>query len=152
MGTRFPFPGAKARPWRDADHSPHLAPRSRMSRSYTSLPSSAFLACSGTALAVVNTLIVVAFTVIAAILTWWCCVNSTRCEYTNIRFGELLNISQQVPRLYLKSNEVLTASGKFFSVTILSWRLHLGCYINNHRREVLICVYIQNITPNYKHS
>jgi hypothetical protein len=31
--TRRPFPGAKALPGRDADHSPHLVPRSRMSRS-----------------------------------------------------------------------------------------------------------------------
>jgi hypothetical protein len=30
---------------------PHLVPRSRMSRSYTSSPLSAFMACSGTALA-----------------------------------------------------------------------------------------------------
>jgi hypothetical protein len=33
-----PCPGAKARPGRDADHSPHLVPRSWMSRSYTSSP------------------------------------------------------------------------------------------------------------------
>jgi hypothetical protein len=33
-----PSPGVKARPGRDADHSPHLVPRSRMSRSYTSSP------------------------------------------------------------------------------------------------------------------
>jgi len=38
MGTGGPFPGGKARPGRDADHSPHLVPRSRMSRSYTSFP------------------------------------------------------------------------------------------------------------------
>jgi hypothetical protein len=39
MGTGGgPFPGAKARPRRDANHSPHLVPRSRMSRSYTSSP------------------------------------------------------------------------------------------------------------------
>jgi hypothetical protein len=31
-------PGVKARPGRDADHSPHLVPRSWMSRSYTSSP------------------------------------------------------------------------------------------------------------------
>jgi hypothetical protein len=37
-GTGSPFPGAKARPEREADHSPHLVPRSRMSRSYTSSP------------------------------------------------------------------------------------------------------------------
>jgi hypothetical protein len=45
----------KARPGRDADHSPHLVPRSRMSRSYrpTSSPPSAFRACSGTALPLV---------------------------------------------------------------------------------------------------
>jgi hypothetical protein len=49
-GTGGPFPGAQARPGRDADHSPHLVPRSTMSRSYTS-PHSAFVACSGTALA-----------------------------------------------------------------------------------------------------
>jgi hypothetical protein len=30
--------GGKARPRRDAGHSPHLVPRSRMSRSYTSSP------------------------------------------------------------------------------------------------------------------
>jgi hypothetical protein len=28
MGTGGPFPEGKARPWRDADHSPHLVPRS----------------------------------------------------------------------------------------------------------------------------
>jgi hypothetical protein len=33
LGTRGPFPGDKARPERAADHSPHLVPRSRMSRS-----------------------------------------------------------------------------------------------------------------------
>jgi hypothetical protein len=36
---------------RDADHLPHLVPRSRMSRSYTfSLPPNTSMACSGTAL------------------------------------------------------------------------------------------------------
>jgi hypothetical protein len=35
MGT---FPGDKALQWLDADHSPHLVPRSRMSGSYTSSP------------------------------------------------------------------------------------------------------------------
>jgi hypothetical protein len=50
MGTGGPFPGGKARPGRDADHSPHLVPRSRMSRSYNSSPPSASVACSGTAL------------------------------------------------------------------------------------------------------
>jgi hypothetical protein len=33
------FPRAKARPGRDADHSPYVVPRSRMSRSYASSPS-----------------------------------------------------------------------------------------------------------------
>jgi hypothetical protein len=50
MGTGGPFPGVKARPGRDADHSLHLVPRSGMSRSYTSFPPSASMACSGTAL------------------------------------------------------------------------------------------------------
>jgi hypothetical protein len=49
MGTGGPFPGGKARPGRDADHSPHLVLRSRMSRSYTSSPPKASMACSGTA-------------------------------------------------------------------------------------------------------
>jgi hypothetical protein len=35
-GYRGSFPGGKARPGRDVEHSPHLIPRSRMSRSYTS--------------------------------------------------------------------------------------------------------------------
>jgi hypothetical protein len=38
MGTGGPLPGAKARPRHNADQSPHLVPRSRMSRSYTSSP------------------------------------------------------------------------------------------------------------------
>jgi hypothetical protein len=51
MGTGGPLPGAKARPERDAVYHPHLVPRSRMSRSYTSSPPSASVACSGTDLA-----------------------------------------------------------------------------------------------------
>jgi hypothetical protein len=47
MGTGGPFPGVKARPGSDADHSPHLSSRSWMSRSYTSSPSNAFVACGG---------------------------------------------------------------------------------------------------------
>jgi hypothetical protein len=50
VGTGVPFPGAKARPGRDADHLPHLVPRLIMSRSYTPLPPNAFLACSETTL------------------------------------------------------------------------------------------------------
>jgi len=38
MGTGGPIPGGKARPGRDADHSPHLVARSRLSRSYSSSP------------------------------------------------------------------------------------------------------------------
>jgi hypothetical protein len=38
MCTGGPFPGAKARLGLDTDHSPHLVPRSWMSRSYTSSP------------------------------------------------------------------------------------------------------------------
>jgi hypothetical protein len=38
IGIRGSFPGGKARSGRDADHSAHLVPRSRMSRSYTSSP------------------------------------------------------------------------------------------------------------------
>jgi hypothetical protein len=38
MSTGGTIPGGKARPGRDADHSPHLVPRSGMSRSYTSSP------------------------------------------------------------------------------------------------------------------
>jgi hypothetical protein len=50
MGTGVPFPGGKARPGRDVDRSHHLVPRSWMSRSYTSSPPSASMACSGTSL------------------------------------------------------------------------------------------------------
>jgi hypothetical protein len=38
MRTGGPFPGGKAQPGRDADHSPHLVPTLRMSRSKTSSP------------------------------------------------------------------------------------------------------------------
>jgi hypothetical protein len=38
MGNMGPFLGAKAQPGSDTDHSPHLVPRSRMSRSYFSSP------------------------------------------------------------------------------------------------------------------
>jgi hypothetical protein len=41
MGTRGPFPRGKARPGRDADHSPPLVPSLRKRRSYTSSPPSA---------------------------------------------------------------------------------------------------------------
>jgi hypothetical protein len=44
LGTGGPFAGGKVRPGRDADHSPHLMPGSRRSRSTS-------VACSGTALA-----------------------------------------------------------------------------------------------------
>jgi hypothetical protein len=42
--------GGKARPGRDANHSPHLVPRSWMSRSYTSSPQNASIVCCGAAL------------------------------------------------------------------------------------------------------
>jgi hypothetical protein len=49
-GTGGPFPGSKVRLGRDADRSPDLVQRSRMSRSYSFSPPSATMACSGTAL------------------------------------------------------------------------------------------------------
>jgi hypothetical protein len=51
MGTGGPFPGSKsaAGAWR-WPLNPHLVPRSRMSRSYTSSPPNASMACRGTAL------------------------------------------------------------------------------------------------------
>jgi hypothetical protein len=48
MSTGGPFPRGKARPGRDADHSPHLVPTSRMSRRYISSPSSVSMACGTT--------------------------------------------------------------------------------------------------------
>jgi hypothetical protein len=45
-----PFPGGKARPERDAVHSPHLVSRSRMSRSYISSPPAPPYVCCGTSL------------------------------------------------------------------------------------------------------
>jgi hypothetical protein len=50
MGTGGPFSGDEPRPGRDADHSPHLVPKSITIRNYTSSPTSASMACSGTAL------------------------------------------------------------------------------------------------------
>jgi hypothetical protein len=49
MGTGDPFPGSKAWPGSYADYSPHLVPRSIMSRSYA-IPPCRLHGCSGTAL------------------------------------------------------------------------------------------------------
>jgi hypothetical protein len=51
MGTGGPLLGAKARPRRDADQSPHLMLRSRMSTGYASSSLKRLVGCSGTALA-----------------------------------------------------------------------------------------------------
>jgi hypothetical protein len=51
MGTEGPFPGAKR--GRGVTLTTHLVPRSRMSRSYTSSPPSATMACSGSVLLLV---------------------------------------------------------------------------------------------------
>jgi hypothetical protein len=51
MGTVGPLRGAKRGRGVTLTTHPHLMPRSRMSRSYISSPPSAFMACSGTALA-----------------------------------------------------------------------------------------------------
>jgi hypothetical protein len=48
VGTGDPFPGVQS--GRDADHSPHLVLRSRMSTAYVFSPLSAWMACSRTAL------------------------------------------------------------------------------------------------------
>jgi hypothetical protein len=50
LGTGGPFPGGKARPGRDADHSPDLVERSRTSGRKSALPPRAALACSEMAL------------------------------------------------------------------------------------------------------
>jgi hypothetical protein len=50
MGTWGPFLGAKARPGRDADHSPlFIAEVKNDLRAISSLPKRVFVACSGTA-------------------------------------------------------------------------------------------------------
>jgi hypothetical protein len=55
VGTEGHFPGAKARPRRDADHSLPSIAEVEMSRSYTSSPPKRLRACSGTALALLLT-------------------------------------------------------------------------------------------------
>jgi hypothetical protein len=51
MGTGSPFQGLKRGRGLPLTTHPHLVSRSRMSRSYTSSPPSAFVVCCGTALA-----------------------------------------------------------------------------------------------------
>jgi hypothetical protein len=63
MGTGGPFPGGKARPGRDADHSPPSSAEVENDRSYTSSPPSAFTASSGTALALHKSVVIVNLTV-----------------------------------------------------------------------------------------
>jgi hypothetical protein len=50
MGTAGPFPGAKARPRRDADHSPLSSAEVVNEEPYLLSPPSASMACRGTAL------------------------------------------------------------------------------------------------------
>jgi hypothetical protein len=57
MGTGGPFPGGKARPGRDADHSSHLVPKSWMSRSNTSSLPCVFMACGATTEVYLNKLL-----------------------------------------------------------------------------------------------
>jgi hypothetical protein len=47
VGTAGPFPGGKARPARDSDHSPHLVSISLMSGSHASSLPCTSMACSG---------------------------------------------------------------------------------------------------------
>jgi hypothetical protein len=51
MRTEGPFPGAKARPGRDAEHSPPPGAEVENEELYFLSPQSACVACSGTALA-----------------------------------------------------------------------------------------------------
>jgi hypothetical protein len=50
MGTGGPFPGGKARPGRDADHSPSFSAEVVKSRRYNSSPPKRLHGVSGTAL------------------------------------------------------------------------------------------------------
>jgi hypothetical protein len=75
MGTGGPFPGAKSQPGLDADHSPHLFPRSRMSRSYSSSPPSVFVVCGGTALA---------FNLYIGSCVWWVTWKNVRSHIQSI--------------------------------------------------------------------
>jgi hypothetical protein len=50
MGSRGSFPGSNAQAGRDADHSPHLVPRPKMSKTCFPLPLSPCMAISGTVL------------------------------------------------------------------------------------------------------
>jgi hypothetical protein len=61
---RVLFPGLKRGRDVTLTTHPHLVPRSRMNRSYTSLPPSAFVACSGTAFRLRLTYIVSAYSII----------------------------------------------------------------------------------------
>jgi hypothetical protein len=53
-GYRGSFPGLKRSPGMTLTTHPHLMPRSKMSRNYTSSPPGDFVACSGTALVFVS--------------------------------------------------------------------------------------------------
>jgi hypothetical protein len=57
-GYRSPFPGRKARPERDADHSPPSRAKVWMIWSHTSSPPSTSMTCSGTALPLLLLLLV----------------------------------------------------------------------------------------------
>jgi hypothetical protein len=56
MGSRVIFPGVKARPGRDADHSPPSSAEVKKVGAIPPLPTSASMVCSGTALLYFTTL------------------------------------------------------------------------------------------------
>jgi hypothetical protein len=90
--------GDKARPGRDADHSPHLVPWSWMSRSYTSSPPSASMACSRKELifAYIHTYIR-AWVYVLLCVSVCACVCMSRRLYCEVIWHTRLRISDRIP-------------------------------------------------------
>jgi hypothetical protein len=84
MGTGGHFPGCRARPGRDADKSPHLVPRSWMSRSYISSPPSASMACN----------------VIASLFTFTLCYYWKHAQGFFSNFRTVLSFLQPIYHIY----------------------------------------------------
>jgi hypothetical protein len=145
MGTGGPFPGAKVLPGRDADHSPRLVSRLRISRRYISpLPPSAFMACSGAALATSEE-IFVKLTVVSRVALsqcdeLWYCIIPDITEYNVCRFSlskKLYKVHSHEQRGVTFTSRLFLLSSRSSPITVTSLIIFLR---TNHVLSLLVYI------------
>jgi hypothetical protein len=149
MGTDGPFPGCKARPRRDADHSPHLVPRSRMSRSYTSSPPLRLHVCAVRLLSLLpmtESLVLILWRFCASCDNPFCCNNFpflTRGVTVAIRILPFTSVTKT--RQQKKNNGNIKMTQCIFSVLVFE-----QCYrkLCPHARVMADLACLFTIIPN----